>query len=192
MLLYIHGFNSSPLSNKGIQTAEFIQRAYPELNFYQPQLPNCPQEAVDLLIDIVEQAKQSHEPLRYIGSSLGGYFATYLAQRYGGKAVLINPAIKPYELMEDLLGAQYNPYTEQSFEVTVQHQQWLKDVDSEVIINPDRFFVLLQTGDEVLDYRQAVSKYHCCKMLIEPNGDHSFVDYQKHLPEIGNFLKLTN
>ncbi|MCL1078326.1 esterase YqiA [Parashewanella spongiae] len=192
MLLYIHGFNSSPLSDKGIQTAEFIQRTFPELNFCQPQLPNCAKEAIELLSNIVQQAKAANQPLRYIGSSLGGYFATHLAQHYGGKAVLINPVVKPYELMEELLGTQYNPFTEQSFEVTPEHQQWLKEIDSEVITHPDRFFVLLQTGDEVLDYRQAVNKYHCCKMLIEPNGDHGFVDYKKHLPEISNFLKLTN
>ncbi|MGB0893429.1 MAG: YqiA/YcfP family alpha/beta fold hydrolase [Parashewanella sp.] len=192
MLLYIHGFNSSPLSDKGVQTAEYIQQYFPQLPFYQPQLPNCPKQAIELLSDIVNQAIARGETPRYLGSSLGGYFASYLSENYGGKAVLINPAVRPYELMAELIGEQYNPYTEQYFNVLPEHQDWLQQIDTSFIVHPDRFFVLLQTKDEVLNYRQAVAKYHCCKLLIESGGDHSFIGYSKHLANVCCFLELTN
>ncbi|RYV00877.1 esterase YqiA [Shewanella sp. OPT22] len=192
MLLYIHGFNSSPLSDKGVLTRTYVEKHFPSLPFYQPQLPNCPAKAIELLCSIVERAVEKGEKLRFLGSSLGGYFASYLAEKYGGKAVLINPAVKPYELMEELLGPQFNPYTEQGFEVTQEHQVWLKDYDTPAICNPDRFYVLLQTGDEVLDYQEAVNKYHCCKMTLEAGGNHSFVGYDEKLPQICHFLELTN
>ncbi|MCL1051422.1 esterase YqiA [Shewanella abyssi] len=188
MLLYIHGFNSSPFSEKGLVTASFIKQHHPELSFYQPQLPSEPLEAMALLIQIVEKAQAVNEPLTYIGSSLGGYFASYLAENYGGRAVLINPAVKPFELFDEFIGTQYNPYTNETYQVSVKHKQDVAEFDTTAIINPDRFYVLLQTGDEVLDYKQAVQKYHCCKLLIEPDGDHSFIGYEDQLISICEYL----
>ncbi|WOT04626.1 YqiA/YcfP family alpha/beta fold hydrolase [Shewanella youngdeokensis] len=188
MLLYIHGFNSSPKSNKGLVTARFIQQYYPKLNFQQPQLPNEPREVMALLIEIVEQAKAAGEPIYYIGSSLGGYFASYLAENFGGRAVLINPAVKPFELFDEFIGTQYNPYTNETYQVSAKHKQDVAQFDTAAILNPDRFYVLLQTGDEVLDYKQAVQKYHCCKMTIEPGGDHSFIGYEDQLVSICEYL----
>lgn len=188
MLLYIHGFNSSPLSDKGLVTASFIQQNYPNLDFRQPQLPSEPLAAMAMLNDIVEQAKATGESISYIGSSLGGYFASYLAEKYGGRAVLINPAVKPFELFDEFIGTQYNPYTNETYQVLAKHKQDVAEFDTAVIINPDRFYVLLQTGDEVLDYKQAVQKYHCCQLLIEPGGDHSFIGYERQLSAICEYL----
>lgn len=190
MLLYIHGFNSSPLSHKGLVTAKFIQSQFPELRFYQPQLATSPQEAMAELCSLVESACTQGEPLRYIGSSLGGYFATYLAQRYGGRAVLINPAVKPFDLFDDFIGPQHNPYTDEHYQVTEQHKWDLLQFDTSVITHPERFLVLLQTGDEVLDYRQALHKYHCCEMILQSGGDHSFVGYEAQLQSMSQFLQL--
>ncbi|MDB2387214.1 esterase YqiA [Shewanella sp.] len=190
MLLYIHGFNSSPLSDKGLTTARFIKQHYPDLNVQQPQLPSEPLAAMTLLRRIVEQAKMKGESLTYIGSSLGGYFASYLAEHYGGRAVLINPAVKPFELFDEFIGTQYNPYTGETYEVLEKHKQDLAQFNTAVIMHPERFYILLQTGDEVLDYKQAVQKYHCCKLLIEPGGDHGFAGYQEQLPSICNYLFL--
>lgn len=180
------------MSDKGVLTHTYIKNNFSHTSIYQPQLPNCPKQAVIMLSQFVESAAARGEELKYIGSSLGGYFASYLAEKYGGKAVLINPAVKPYDLMEELLGPQFNPYTEQGFVVTRDHQIWLKDYDTAAICNPDRFYVLLQTGDEVLNYQEAVNKYHCCKMSLEAGGNHSFEGYQSKLPQICQFLELTN
>ncbi|MCL1139503.1 YqiA/YcfP family alpha/beta fold hydrolase [Shewanella pneumatophori] len=188
MLLYIHGFNSSPLSDKGVITAQYIAQHHPELHFQQPQLPSEPSEAMVLLIAIVEKAKAAGESLTYIGSSLGGYFASYLAETYGGRAVLINPAVKPFELFDEFIGTQYNPYTDETYQVVAEHKQDVARYNTPAILNPDRFYVLLQTGDEVLDYKQAVQKYHCCKLLIEPDGDHSFIGYEHQLASICEYL----
>ncbi|MFV7785862.1 YqiA/YcfP family alpha/beta fold hydrolase [Shewanella marisflavi] len=190
MLLYIHGFNSSPQSDKGVVTAQYIAKHFPQLKIIQPQLPATPEEAMEMLIDLVEQALAQGESLRFIGSSLGGYFASYLVERYGGRAVLVNPAVKPFELFDEFLGPQYNPYTDQAYQILPEHKLEVAKYDTPAIQYPDRFLVLLQSGDEVLDYRQAVNKYQCCQMLIEAGGDHSFVGYQQQMEGICRFLFL--
>ncbi|MCG9697488.1 YqiA/YcfP family alpha/beta fold hydrolase [Shewanella sp. Isolate11] len=190
MLLYIHGFNSSPQSDKGVITAEYIARHFPQIAFFQPQLPSTPKAAMASLIDLVEREKAKGESLNFIGSSLGGYFASYLVETYGGKAVLINPAVKPFELFDEFIGQQYNPYTDETYQVLPEHKNDVAKFDTQVIINPDRFFVLLQSGDEVLDYKQAVNKYHCCQLLVEAGGDHSFAGYEQQLDRICQFLFL--
>ncbi|QYK04672.1 YqiA/YcfP family alpha/beta fold hydrolase [Shewanella zhangzhouensis] len=190
MLLYIHGFNSSPQSDKGVLSANFMAAHHAGVRLVQPQLPTDIEQAVALLCEITEEAKARGEPLRFIGSSLGGFFATYLAETYGGKAALINPAVSPYDLFEAFLGPQHNPYTGEDYLVLPSHREALKRYDVAAIANPDRFFVLLQTGDEVLDYRLALGKYHCCRLLIEPGGDHSFVGFERQLPDIAAFLEL--
>ncbi|HDS1210400.1 TPA: esterase YqiA [Shewanella algae] len=191
MLLYIHGFNSSPLSDKAVLTRSYIEQHFPGVRLEQPQLPTSPKAAMALLIQLTEAAKAKGEPLAFIGSSLGGYFASWLAERYGGKAVLVNPAVRPFELFGDYLGPQYNPYTDEHYQLLPQHQQQLIEFDTPVILNPDRFFVLLQTADEVLDYRQALGKYHCCEMLLESGGNHSFVGYGDKLDAVCRFLHLS-
>lgn len=192
MLLYIHGFNSSPQSDKGRQSAAFIGENFPELEFVAPQLPAAPAEAMALLEQLVCDALEQKQPLAFIGSSLGGYYATYLAEKYGGRAVLVNPAVKPYELFAQFLGTQHNPYTGETYQVVPAHQHILKSFDTEVIRHPDRFMVMLQSGDEVLDYRQALAKYHCCELRLETGGDHSFIGYASHLDDISRFLQLSN
>lgn len=191
MLLYIHGFNSSPLSDKARQTATYMAQHFPHLTIDIPQLPSTPLAAFDLLINKVEVALAAGEPLYFMGSSLGGYMASYLAERFGGKAVLVNPAVKPYELFDDYLGEQTNPYTGEKYQILAEHQQQLLSFDTPVIFNPDRFFVLLQSGDEVLDYQQALNKYHCCQMRVEAGGNHSFIGFGDHLADVCRFLGLS-
>lgn len=188
MLLYIHGFNSSPLSVKAKLTQGYFAKHYPQIQVQVPQIPSSPIPAKKLLENIVENALLNKEKLAFIGSSLGGYLASYLVNKYGGKAVLINPAVKPYALFEDFLGEQCNPYTNEHYQVLPEHLEQLKQMDIGAIKHPDRFMVMLQTGDETLDYREALAKYHCCEMRIEQGGDHSFVGYASHLPDICKFL----
>lgn len=190
MLLYIHGFNSSPFSYKGVVTANYMAQHHASLTFYQPQLPNTPQAAMALLCQYVEAALTKGETLSFIGSSLGGYFASYLVEKYGGKAVLINPAVRPFELFDQFIGPQFNPHTQQHYQLLVSHKDEVAQFNSAVIRNPDRFLVLLQTDDEVLDYREALNKYHHCQLHIEAGGDHSFVGYENHLQTVSQFLQL--
>lgn len=146
MLLYIHGFNSSPFSDKAVMTAKYMAQHHPSVTFHQPQLPNTPKAAMALLTTYVEAALDAKEPLAYIGSSLGGYFASYLAETYGGKAVLVNPAVKPFELFDEFMGPQFNPYTEQHYLVMPEHKREVAEFNTAVIRNPDRFFGIIADG----------------------------------------------
>jgi hypothetical protein len=185
-VIYLHGFLSSPQSVKAQQTAEFVKAYYPNLIFETPELGNYPQEAVETIEQLVKQHQD--KKLRFIGSSLGGFLSTYLANKYGGKAVLINPAVKPFELLVDFLGEHLNPYTQQRFFLETKHIDELRQLDTPSLNTHADYWVLLQTADETLDYRQAEHKYQQHKMTIEQGGDHSFQDFQRFLPDIFRFL----
>ena len=185
-LIYLHGFLSSPQSFKAQQTLAYVKAHLPELPMHVPELPNYPGQAAKLLDDLVSSL--GNVPLRFIGSSMGGFLSTFLVERFGGKAVLINPAVRPFELLVDYLGPHVNPYTDKQFTLTEQHIDELRALDTPSLRKPDSYWALLQTEDETLDYRQAEQKYAGGKLTIEQGGDHSFVGYDRFLPQIFEFL----
>jgi len=203
-ILYIHGFNSSPYSLKAEQTRQYFCDNFPEVNFVCPQLATSPNEAILQLEGILESSinselSTSSEPSNndtwsLIGSSLGGYFANYLANKYQLHAVLINPAIKPFTLLEDYIGEQVNTYTNTVYQVTAQHMLDLKAIEQSAPIFDDQqknnYLVMVQTGDEVLDYQQAVDKFQHCRLIKEQGGDHSFIGFDEKLPIIADFLQI--
>ena len=192
-ILYIHGFNSSPLSLKAEQTRLYILNNFPQIHFYCPQLASTPKGAISQLEHII-QSVPNNSSWYLIGSSLGGYFASYLSQKYNFPSVLINPAIKPFELLEDYIGEQVNPYTEEIYQVTKEHMIELKAIEpiapSFDMQQKNNYLVMVQTDDEVLNYQQAVEKYQHCQLIVEQGGDHSFVDFDQHLPAIADFFQL--
>lgn len=188
-ILVIHGFNSSPQSLKAQITRQYMQIMHPEVEVLCPQLASNPCAAIKQLCDIIED--DNHCQWYLTGSSLGGFFATYLAAKYQLKAVLINPAVKPYDLVDDILGEHSNPYTGEVYQVTVAHMQQLKLYERDKI-DRKSFFVMVQTGDEVLDYQHAVDKYQQCRLEVQQGGDHSFINFAKMLPNIVNFFQLEN
>ena len=190
-ILYIHGFNSSPLSLKAEQTRVYLHDNHPNVNFYCPQLATTPKEAIAQLEQLIN-SKKEHNHWCLIGSSLGGYFASYLSENYNIPAVLVNPAVKPYELLHDYIGEHVNPYTQEIFQVTLDHIEQLKrieqvapSIDSK---QKNNFLVMVQTDDEVLNYQQAVDKYHHCQLIVEQGGDHSFINFDKKLTKVFDFL----
>ena len=194
-ILHIHGFNSSPLSLKAEQTREYIANNFPSVGFYCPQLATTPAKAISQLEQIIE-THDDNTQWCLIGSSLGGYFASYLARKYNCLAVLVNPAIAPYELLQDYIGEQVNPYTEEVYQVTEEHMQQLKRLEN---IAPtidsnekNNYLVMVQTGDEVLNYQQAVEKYQYCRLIVQEGGDHSFINFDSCLPTISDFFQLEN
>ncbi len=186
-ILYLHGFKSSPQSVKAQQSQAFFAQHYPEVSFHCPQLPNAPVEAIKLLENIINAHPEQNWLL--MGSSLGGYYATYMAEKFGLKAAIINPAVKPYELLVDYLGEQENMYTQEKFFVDQQHIAQLKAIMC-TKITKKLYLVMAQTGDEVLDYQQAVDKYKNSQLIVQQGGDHSFIDYQKMLAPIAQFFQL--
>lgn len=189
LLLYLHGFNSSPQSLKAQQMADYCRLHRPDIRVEIPQLPCYPAAAAEFLDQQVATLVPNYR-VGLVGSSLGGYLSTWLSQRYDLPAVLVNPAVKPYELLTDFLGEQQNPYTGERYTLQPQHMDELRQLDVADIATPARFWLLQQEGDEVLDYRQAVAKYAACKQTVEPGGDHSFVGFDRFPSEIIAFLGL--
>ena len=186
VIIYLHGFLSSPQSQKAQQTLAYVTTHYPDILIEIPKLAHYPQAAVDLIEQLVK--RHAGKKCHFIGSSLGGFLSTYMVQKFGGKAVVINPAVKPYELLADYMGAHVNPYTHEEFTLDASHIEQLINLDVKTIEQVENFWVLLQTGDETLDYRQALDKYQGAKLTVEEGGDHSFQDFERFLPDIFRFL----
>lgn len=187
-VIYIHGFLSSPQSHKAQLTADYFQRMHPGVRFLVPDMPNNPAGAFARLDQLVrEELAQRPAQLALIGSSLGGFFASVLAERYNLRAVLINPAVRPHERGKEFLGDYHNPYTQAPFSVSQQDVDCLAEL-APAQITPERYWLMVQEGDETLDYRLAVAAYAGSQQLVEPGGDHSFVDFERHLPAIVEFL----
>jgi len=189
LLIYIHGFNSSPLSHKAQVMREYCETYRPDIKVVIPRLPCFPSQAAQHLLEVVEQYKDEYQ-IGLVGSSLGGFLSTWLNEKFGFKAVLINPAVKPYELLVDFLGEQENPYTKERYILDESHIQELKELDVPELVQPNDFWLLQQMEDEVLDYRQAVEKYGDSKQTVEPGGDHSFIDFERYPAQIIQFLDL--
>ncbi len=189
LLLYIHGFNSSSLSHKANVMRDYCETAREDIKVLTPQLPCYPGEAKTLLLDIVAKYQDEYN-IGLVGSSLGGYLSIWLNSLFGFKAVVVNPAIKPYELLKDYLGEQVNPYTHERYLLEEKHMGELLEMDVAEIKAPQSFWLLQQTEDEVLDFRQAVDKLKGAKQTVEEGGDHSFVDFERFPKQIVEFLEL--
>jgi predicted esterase YcpF (UPF0227 family) len=186
--LYLHGFRSGPSSIKAQQTIGYFAASDYAHNVHAPQLCAAPGQAIDDAQFLYEQLidEVGIENVIVIGSSLGGYYASYLVERFGGRAALINPAIRPYELLQDYLGENENLYNGEKFIVTEEYIKDLKAMDVPLIY-PEHHLLLVKMKDETLDSSLAVAKYRNGPCFIEHGGDHSYHDYTKRLPSIINF-----
>jgi uncharacterized protein len=181
VLIYIHGLNSSALSYKaGLVRRRMLERGRGD-EFVCLELPDRPRRAIALLEELIRESGPGRTAL--IGSSLGGYYATWLAERHDVRAVLVNPAVRPYDLLGPALGMQTNLYTGVRYELTSGHVDELREYDV-ATIQPRRYLLLVSTGDEVLDYTQAVEKYRGSEQVIEQGGDHGFSDFERHLERV--------
>lgn len=186
VVVYLHGFNSSPDSRKAQVLRQWAKVYRPGLQIEVPALPYSPKAAAELLGRLVESLGSRLKGC--IGSSLGGYYATWLASRYEIPAALVNPAVRPYELLTDYLGENTNLYTGERYRLTERHMQELIDLDVTEIARPELFFLLIQTGDETLDCRQAASKFVQARGWIEGGGNHEFTGFERTLPAIFEFF----
>jgi len=185
-ILYIHGLNSSPDSQKARQLSALMQRIGLADQLRAPALHHHPRQAIAQL----EAALAQLDAPLLVGSSLGGYYATHLAQRFGLKAVLINPVVNPHRLFDGYLGEQTNHYTGERWQLTHDHVTALAELEVPAPTNRERLQVWLQTGDETLDYRQAAAFYQACSVHIENGGDHGFQGFAQKLPALLAFAGI--
>jgi len=189
-LIYLHGFNSSPQSEKARLTYEYFKKNSSCLSVSVPRLPSGPESAIQVVDELV-QLLGITSIAGFIGSSLGGYYSLYFQHRYQLPVVLINPAIQPYTLLLDYLGENVNAYTGECYNVEIGHVDELKSLEVRPIPSPDKIFLLTQTADEVLEFQQAVTLLDGAKMWIQSGGSHAFDDFSKVLPAINNFFEIS-
>lgn len=186
-LIYIHGFNSAPQSVKAQQTQRYFNDRGSDFGVHIAEFPPEPKNAMQALERLCDDL-QPNQLAGFIGSSLGGYYSLYLHWRYRKPAVLVNPAVRPYELLSDYLGENENLYTGERYLVTSEHMCQLKALDRVAEAQPESLYLLTQTADEVLSYQEACQALGRSKAWIQAGGDHSFVDYPLVLPSIEHFF----
>lgn len=183
MLIYLHGFRSSPASEKSrLLHARMEERGLVE-RFWCEQLPISPKEAISTVEKVINGSK--NQPL-LVGSSLGGFYSTYLAETHHLDAVLINPATHADRLLNSAIGTQTNIYSGETFEFIPEYVNQLKKLVVTELKHPERFWLLLETGDEVLDYQEAVVHYAGAKQSIIEGGTHNFINFPAYTDSIIN------
>jgi hypothetical protein len=182
MIIYLHGFRSSPDSRKARMVGAAMAARGRADDFLCPQLPASPRAAAQL----IEAAARLEAPpqLALIGSSLGGYYATWLAERLGCRAALLNPAITPYVDLRGYLGTQPVFFSEQTLEVKPEYMDELRALDTPRITRPERYFLLAATGDEVIDWRRMAARYAGCRQRIIDGSNHEISDFAAYLDEV--------
>jgi predicted esterase YcpF (UPF0227 family) len=188
-LLYLHGFRSSPQSTKAKMTAQAVANHFPAVTWLCPALPASPQLAMQQVLDAISGWPKAS--MAIVGSSLGGFYATWLAETIGCKAVLLNPAVKPARDLANHLGEQttwQDPNAHFVFESAYVEE--LRTMEVEKITRPERYFAVIAKGDEVLDWREMTSHYAGAHIKLLPASDHALSDYAHHLTEVLEFLGL--
>jgi len=188
-LLYLHGFRSSPLSFKARRLQAWLAEHRPGVHWWCPQLPPSPREAMALV-----QQGIGDWPLdasAVLGSSLGGFYATWVAEATGWPAVLLNPAVDPARDLAPYVGeltAFHSPG--ERFTFRAEHVDELRALAVPAITRPERYFAVIAKGDEVLDWREMSARYPGAQIRLLAGGDHALSDFDDHLPHLLRFLQL--
>lgn len=192
MILYLHGFRSSPRSFKARMLAERLVRLGRASDWQCPQLPVSPHETIALVERLVAQARVGARAgtVTLIGSSLGGFFATYLAEKHGWRAMLLNPVIVPQRDLSAYIGEQPLWRGGGSIIVKPHHIDELRELQVAAITRPDRYHLMAATGDEVLDYREMLAHYPGVHTTLIDGGDHAISDFATYMDEVLTFCGI--
>lgn len=161
---------------------DYVANCVTGVGYRVPALHHRPARAIEQVL--AECADVGAAELTLVGSSLGGFYATVVAERLGCRAALLNPAVHPQRHFERYLGPQENLYTGEAFVLTREHVDELRDLDVAAITRPERYWLFVETGDEVLDYRDAVACYAGALQEVVRGGDHTLASFPEHIPEI--------
>ena len=189
MIIYLHGFLSSPQSSKAMLLRDaLVQRGRAD-DYVCPQLPLSPRAAAKLVLATAQM--ESAEELTVIGSSLGGFYATWLAEQLGCRAVLLNPSIKPFDDLRPYVGSQRLYGSGDTVDFKPQYLEELQAIDTPRITRPERYFLVAATGDELIDYRTMVAKYAGARQKVIQGSDHQLTDFAQYLDEVLAFCGVS-
>jgi len=190
-LLYLHGFRSSPRSFKAQRLHAWLQQQRPNVHWWCPQLPPSPREALQLMRDGTRDWPAAGSAV--LGSSLGGFYATVMAEATGWPAVLMNPAVDPARDLAGYVGEQSAFHTpEEHFFFRAEYVDELRAMTPGPITRPQRYFAVVAKGDELLDWREMSARYAGANIRLLDGSDHALSDFDEHLPHILRFLQLCN
>lgn len=182
MLLYLHGFRSSPRSFKARVVGARMAALGRADELICPQLPASPRAARELICLLTD--RYPAEQLAVVGSSLGGFYATWLAERRGCRAVLLNPAVDPLKDLDKHVGVTTAFHSDEPFEFKRGYIDELREMKVDAITDPQRYFLIAATGDEVLDYRDMLRHYAGARQTVIEGSDHALSEFPDHVDEV--------
>lgn len=188
MILYLHGFRSSPQSFKARLLGERMQQLGRSAEYLCPQLPASPAAAIATARDCIQACDPAG--LTLIGSSLGGYYATWLAEQIGCRAVLLNPAVKPPRDLEKYIGVSTQYHSDEPFEFKREYIDELQALQIEQITRPERYFLIAATGDEVLDWQEMVGHYPQARQQVIQGSDHGISEFAEYADAVLAFCGI--
>jgi uncharacterized protein len=187
-VLYLHGFRSSPQSAKARITGAWVAAHRPDVTWWCPQLPPSPAEAMRMVFEGVRDWPAQN--MAVIGSSLGGFYATWVAEQLGCRAVLLNPAVNTPRDLEKYIGEITAWHSDERFFFRREFIDELRAMKPEMLTQLDRYFAIIAKGDEVLSWVEMSERYRGCRIELLEGGDHAISDYALHLPKVVGFLGL--
>jgi predicted esterase YcpF (UPF0227 family) len=190
LLVYLHGFRSSPNSSKAVMTGEAVKALSSNNHAYEwycPQLLASPKESMEMVVKHIDQSNADR--IVIIGSSLGGFYTNYLAEKYQCKGVALNPAVYAARELEPHVGMMTAYDSEEPFDFKAEYIDELRALQVNAISDPKRYFLIAAKGDELLDWREMVAFYPGAKQLVLEGSDHGIADYANHLPAVIEFIE---
>lgn len=186
MILYLHGFRSSPASFKARLLAQRMQDDGRATQWLCPQLPAAPAQAMMEMRALIQSLLQTldRSQLCLIGSSLGGFYATALAEEFACRAVLLNPAVQPARDLAAHIGRSTAYHSDEAFEFKPEYIPQLLQYQRNGITQASRYFLLAATGDEVLDWREMVAHYAQAKQIVIQGSDHGLSDFAAYIDQV--------
>lgn len=189
LLVYLHGFRSSPRSSKAVLTGEAVKALSNQdhtFEWFCPQLLASPKMSIEMIAQHIDQSNRDR--IVIIGSSLGGYYANYLAEKYHCKAVVLNPAVRAARELAPHVGMLTAYDSNEPFDFRPEYIDELKTLQIDQITTPDRYFLIAAKGDELLDWREMVEFYAGANQLVLEGSDHGISDYGELLPKVLEFI----
>lgn len=190
LLVYLHGFRSSPNSSKAVMTREAVKAistVSDSYEWYCPQLLASPKESIEMVSRHIDQSQADR--IVVIGSSLGGFYTNYLAEKYGCIGVALNPAVRAARELEPHVGMMTAYDSEEPFDFRAEYINELRVLQVQCITRPERYFLIAAMGDELLDWKEMVAFYTGSKQLVLEGSDHGISEYAEHLPTVIEFIR---